>query len=150
MFTTFDRHPIAAASLGQVHSATIALPSPDPTSTLSLSPLRVAVKVQYPGVAQSISSDLSAVQSLLNLSGLLPKGLFLETMLSVARYTHTHIYIRIFAYASAKCACLLCSDELAWEVDYLREMEFMERFRSVLDEQSGFVVPRPIGELTTE
>ena len=43
--------PIAAASIGQVHSAMIA-------------GKKVAIKIQYPGVASSIESDLSALRKL--------------------------------------------------------------------------------------
>ncbi|NKX42483.1 AarF/ABC1/UbiB kinase family protein, partial [Rhodobacteraceae bacterium R_SAG2] len=46
-FRRFDVRPIAAASIGQVHRAIL----PDGRD--------VAVKVQYPGIAQSIDSDLS-------------------------------------------------------------------------------------------
>jgi len=51
-FERFDDEPMAAASIGQVHHAV--LPSGD----------HVAVKVQYPGVANSIDSDLDNLQRL--------------------------------------------------------------------------------------
>lgn len=50
VFVEFDHEPIAAASIGQVHRAIVRLP--DGTDKA------VAVKVQYPGVAQAIDSDL--------------------------------------------------------------------------------------------
>jgi predicted unusual protein kinase regulating ubiquinone biosynthesis (AarF/ABC1/UbiB family) len=37
----------------------------------------VAIKVQYPGVADSISSDLNNLGSLLKMLGILPKGMYL-------------------------------------------------------------------------
>lgn len=46
IFAAFDREPIAAASIGQVHRARLE----DGTD--------VAVKVQYPGVAEAIENDL--------------------------------------------------------------------------------------------
>ncbi len=49
MFETFNPNAINAASIGQVHQATVK------GKTL-------AVKIQYPGVAESISSDLSLVK----------------------------------------------------------------------------------------
>src|SRR5438045_2831727 len=48
LFSAFDEKPIAAASIGQVHNA-----------ILKSTGERVAVKIQYPGVANSIGSDLS-------------------------------------------------------------------------------------------
>ncbi len=50
-FTDFDTEPIAAASIGQVHRAI----TRDRTTGIERA---VAVKVQYPGVAEAIVSDL--------------------------------------------------------------------------------------------
>ncbi|TDE12021.1 ABC1 kinase family protein [Dyadobacter psychrotolerans] len=49
MFDTFDANAINAASIGQVHKATA-------------DGKQLAVKIQYPGVAESISSDLALVK----------------------------------------------------------------------------------------
>ena len=51
VFDTFDNNAINAASIGQVHQAT-------------KDGKKLAVKIQYPGVAQSISSDLALVKPL--------------------------------------------------------------------------------------
>ena len=74
-FASFDERPFAAASIGQVHSAVLADPFP---SQPHLAGKRVAVKVQFPGVADSIVSDLANIKWLLTASALLPRGLFLE------------------------------------------------------------------------
>ena len=112
LFSSFDEKPIAAASIGQVHSA-----------VLKSSSQRVAVKIQYPGVANSIDSDLSNLSILLNASRLLPKGLYLDKTIANAR------------------------TELAWECDYTREAEMGERFRKLLaDEGDTFHVPAVIKE----
>ncbi|MBM3718915.1 MAG: AarF/ABC1/UbiB kinase family protein [Actinobacteria bacterium] len=50
LFAAFDDEPIAAASIGQVHRAIARMP--DGTERA------VAVKVQYPGVAEAIDADL--------------------------------------------------------------------------------------------
>lgn len=49
LFDTFDANAINAASIGQVHKATA-------------NGLELAVKIQYPGVAESITSDLALVK----------------------------------------------------------------------------------------
>jgi predicted unusual protein kinase regulating ubiquinone biosynthesis (AarF/ABC1/UbiB family) len=50
VFRAFDEQPLAAASIGQVHEAVL------------VSGERVAVKVQYPEVAQAIAGDLSNLE----------------------------------------------------------------------------------------
>ncbi|TAQ90405.1 hypothetical protein B7494_g1264 [Chlorociboria aeruginascens] len=108
LFSTFDEKPLAAASIGQVHSA-----------ILKSTGARVAVKIQYPGVADSIDSDLNNLAILLTASRLLPKGLFLDKTIDNARI------------------------ELAWECDYIREAECGRRFEGLLaDETDVFVVPK--------
>ncbi|KAI9453811.1 ABC1-domain-containing protein [Boletus coccyginus] len=113
-FTSFDRVPFAAASIGQVHSA-ILRASASPTNREE----RIAVKVQFPNIANSIASDLSYVKLLLTAGHLLPKGLFLDRTVQVMK------------------------DELADECDYLREAEFLQRYRSVglLGQDSRFKIP---------
>jgi len=46
---------------------------------------QVAVKVQYPGVAKSIDSDLNNLASLLLFSNILAPGLFLDKTIAVAK-----------------------------------------------------------------
>ncbi|EXJ79610.1 aarF domain-containing kinase [Capronia epimyces CBS 606.96] len=111
LFEQFDERPLAAASIGQVHGAVLK------------GGRRVAVKVQYPGVADSISSDLNNLSLLLTASRLLPKGLYLDKTIANAR------------------------TELAWECDYAREAGAAKRFRQLLaDDQKVFTVPEIIDE----
>lgn len=72
-FSKFDVHPIAAASIGQVHRAT------------TRDGRDLAIKVQYPGVRRAIDSDVSNVATLMRLSGLLPRDLDLPPLLDEAR-----------------------------------------------------------------
>jgi predicted unusual protein kinase regulating ubiquinone biosynthesis (AarF/ABC1/UbiB family) len=51
LFVTWDPEPLASASIGQVHRAIVV----DPDTGLERA---VAVKVQYPGVAEAIEADL--------------------------------------------------------------------------------------------
>jgi aarF domain-containing kinase len=69
--TSFDYEPLAAASIGQVHRA------------VTKDGLEVAMKIQYPGVANSIESDIENVRRLLNYTNLIPKGLFLDRAIKV-------------------------------------------------------------------
>ena len=114
LFSSFDDQPIAAASIGQVHKAVL---------RSNNSP--VAVKIQYPGVASSISSDLSNLSLLLTASRLLPKGLFLDKTIANARI------------------------ELAWECDYIREARCATKFVELLSsetDQEIFTVPKIYSE----
>jgi predicted unusual protein kinase regulating ubiquinone biosynthesis (AarF/ABC1/UbiB family) len=65
LFKTFDSNAFAAASLGQVHNAT------------SSDGVNFAVKIQYPGIATSIKSDMKIIRSLMgtlsDLTDYLPK-----------------------------------------------------------------------------
>jgi aarF domain-containing kinase len=107
LFESFEEKPMAAASIGQVHGA-----------VLKSNGQRVAVKVQYPGVADSISADLSNISLLLTASRLLPKGLYLDKTIANAR------------------------TELAWECDYIREADGARRFKQLLAGETGvFAVP---------
>ena len=72
-FKKFDVHPIAAASIGQVHRAW----TKDGRDR--------AIKVQYPGVRTSIDSDVDNVATLMKISGLVPKGLDISPMLEEAK-----------------------------------------------------------------
>ncbi len=72
-FSRFGFNPIAAASIGQVHKA------------VNKQGVELAIKVQYPGVRESIDSDLDNVYGLLKLSGLLPKELDLQPVINEAR-----------------------------------------------------------------
>jgi aarF domain-containing kinase len=115
LFSEFDRTPIASASIGQVHRA-----------TLASSEIPVAVKIQFPGIAQSISSDLSYLTPMLRSSALLPKGLYLQNTIAVMRR------------------------ELADECDYLREADAGRRFHAYLAGDEFFDVPRVVDKATTD
>jgi len=104
-FAKFDVRPIAAASIGQVHRATLK------------DGRMLAIKVQYPGVAKSIDSDVANVGALMRMSGLLPKGFALAPFLDEAR------------------------KQLHEETDYAREGAQLERFGALLADAPDFVVP---------
>ncbi|EAQ98474.1 ABC1 kinase family protein [Congregibacter litoralis] len=72
-FRVFDRYPIAAASIGQVHRAV----GHDGTE--------LALKIQYPGVGKSINSDVDNIATVLRISGLLPEEADLQPFLDDAK-----------------------------------------------------------------
>lgn len=112
-FEPFDFTPIAAASIGQVHRAT------------TLDGRDLAIKIQYPGVRKSISSDVNNVATLLRMSGLLPRTLDIAPLLREAKR------------------------QLREEADYQAESGHLRRFAELLADSPEFVVPHLHADLTT-
>ncbi len=113
-FEQFSFTPIAAASIGQVHRAK------------TLDGRDLAIKIQYPGVRKSISSDVNNVASLLRISGLLPKTLDIAPLLAEAKR------------------------QLREEADYQAEGAHLQRFAELLADAPEFVVPALHADLTTK
>ena len=113
-FRRFEPRPIAAASIGQVHRAT------------THDGRELAIKVQYPGVRESIDADIDNVATLLRVSGLLPRELNVAPLLAEAKR------------------------QLADEADYLREGEQMALFGRLLADDPTMVVPALDTEFTTD
>lgn len=96
-FTAFDDEPAAAASLGQVHRAVW----PDGRS--------VAVKVQYPGVAEAMAADLRALSVVSTAIARLAPAIALPPLVAELRtrllmeldYVHEGATQRRFAHAYA-------------------------------------------------
>ncbi|KAH9584554.1 putative aarF domain-containing protein kinase 4, variant 3 [Schistosoma haematobium] len=109
----FEEKPFAAASIGQVHRATLK------------DGRIVAIKIQYPGIADSIDADINNLTSLLNRFNIFPRGLFADKAIEVAR------------------------KELRAECDYLLEAVYSKRFAQLLEGDPVFQVPQVIDELTT-
>lgn len=110
----FEERPFAAASIGQVHLARLK------------NGKEVAMKIQYPGVAQSINSDVSNLMTVLSMSNVLPEGLFPEHLIEVL------------------------SRELALECDYKREAACAMKFRELLKDHLFFYVPAVVEELCSQ
>lgn len=106
-----DEQPIGAASLGQVHRA-----------RRKADGLELAVKIQYPGVAAAIDSDVRTLSRIVLMSRLTPKGLDLKpTFAEVQEMLHR-------------------------EVDYTLERAFTEDYAKRLADDPCFVVPRVLPE----
>jgi hypothetical protein len=84
LFASFDREPIAAASIGQVHRA------------VTRGGREVAVKVQYPGVDEAILADLENADLLFSTVAGMFGGLDARAMLEevVARFSEEFDYRR--------------------------------------------------------
>jgi predicted unusual protein kinase regulating ubiquinone biosynthesis (AarF/ABC1/UbiB family) len=104
-FIQFPLQPIAAASIGQVHKVI--------TQDLQ----RLAIKIQYPGIKQSINSDVDNVATLIRMTGLLPKGLDIKPLLSEAK------------------------KQLHDEADYTLEGRYLEQYAAVIKNDDAFVMP---------
>ncbi|CAN0824525.1 Protein ABC transporter 1, mitochondrial [Linum grandiflorum] len=112
--TSFDYEPLAAASIGQVHKA------------VTKDGMKVAMKIQYPGVADSVESDLDNVKLLLDYTNLIPEGLYLDSAMKVAK------------------------EELTRECDYELEAVNQKRFRNLISNKKGFYVPIVVDELSSK
>jgi len=116
-FESFNKVPFAAASIGQVHQG------------VTKNGEKVAVKIQYPGVAESIESDIKNVLMILKYANVFPDGFFID---------------HIMAYAKK---------ELSWEVDYIREADCSTRYRQLVqqicDPADKLYVPKVFPELST-
>jgi predicted unusual protein kinase regulating ubiquinone biosynthesis (AarF/ABC1/UbiB family) len=112
-FKKFDVRPIAAASIGQVHRAQ------------TQDGRDLAIKVQYPGIRDSIDSDLRNLASLMRLSGMMPKGLDLTPLFEDARA------------------------QLHEEADYEQEARSLRQFGDLLKDDPHFVVPQVHDDLST-
>ena len=112
-FRRFEFEPIAAASIGQVHRAE------------TRDGRRLALKVQFPGVRESIDSDIGNLGFLARSLGMLPKGMDPEPMLEEARR------------------------QLHEEADYAAEAAALERYRALLGDDPDFLVPAVHRDLST-
>jgi predicted unusual protein kinase regulating ubiquinone biosynthesis (AarF/ABC1/UbiB family) len=112
-FTSFDWEPLAAASIGQVHAAVAA------------DGRRLALKIQYPGVARSIDADVDNVAGLLRLARLLPVDLDVSGLVAEAKR------------------------QLRQEADYLAEAASLRRYRALVADEPALEVPAVHDDLTT-
>ncbi|HET9781354.1 MAG TPA: AarF/ABC1/UbiB kinase family protein, partial [Candidatus Dormibacteraeota bacterium] len=113
VFAEWDPLPFAAASIGQVHRA------------ITRDGRAVAVKVQYPGIARSITSDLRNV------------GLLRRVVAAAFPGLDTRSFVDEVA------------ERLREEVDYVREAESQEMFATYYHGHPVIRVPHVIPELST-
>ena len=113
VFARWDPEPIAAASIGQVHRA------------ITRDGRAVAVKVQYPGIAETIAADLRNVSLLRRMLRITAPGQDVDALLNELR------------------------ERVVEELDYRREAENQRRFAEYYDGHPTIHVPKIVPELST-
>lgn len=116
MFAAFDEEPIAAASIGQVHRAILRTPEGEKA---------VAVKVQYPGVAEAIDADIKTADLLGTLLAFGFKSLNPEEMV------------------------LEIKDRLREELDYVNEARNQQLFADFYEGHPFIHVPKVFHDYST-
>lgn len=111
-FAQFELRPFAAASIGQVHLAYLDTGE------------KLAIKIQYPGIRDSIDSDIDNVASLLKVSRLIPANVKLDTLLAEAKL------------------------QLHNEADYHFEAEQVALYQQQLGDNPHFIVPKVYPKLS--
>jgi predicted unusual protein kinase regulating ubiquinone biosynthesis (AarF/ABC1/UbiB family) len=112
-FDGFDDRPIAAASIGQVHRVR------------TRDGRDLALKIQYPGVARSIGSDVDNLATLLRLANVLPLQLDIGAITAESKR------------------------QLGQESDYLAESRFLRRYARLVTGMREVLVPKVHMDLTS-
>ncbi len=118
LFAEFEEEAFAAASLGQVHRAR------------TLDGDDVAVKVQYPGVDETVAQDLKNVKALLQTFTLIARDVLRQSV------DVDDVYREL-------------EERLGEELDYENEGRNTARFAAMLADDDEIVIPRPFAELTS-
>ncbi|MEC7947974.1 MAG: AarF/ABC1/UbiB kinase family protein [Myxococcota bacterium] len=111
LFARFDPIPFAAASIGQVHRAQ------------TDDGREVVVKVQYPGVDESVDSDISHLKLALRASG----------MLATRRAAFDAFFLEL-------------RDRMREEVDYTHEAQNVRWFKELHADDPHLIIPDVVGE----
>ncbi len=122
IFQTFNENPIASASLGQVHEATLksALAEHQSVGT------RVAVKIQYPKIESIVETDLKAIRSIIwVLQKIFPRIRFDILYSEFSKIVHQ-------------------------ELNYVDEAHHAEQFRKNFEGDDRIIVPDVIWPFTTK
>jgi aarF domain-containing kinase len=116
-FSEIDKTPLASASIAQVHAARLR------------DGAEVVLKVQRPGIGQSIAADVKILRVAARLVAATPRGSLANPVAIVDDFAHT----------------------LDLELDFVREAASMEEFNRILQDlgQEEVVAPRPVNALTS-
>ncbi len=118
LFGSFEREAFAAASLGQVHRAELR------------SGETVVVKIQYPGIEETVEQDLQNVHGLLHVLTRIGRDVMRRRIDTAG--VHRELEAR-----------------LREELDYRKEAENIALFRSLLGEDDEIEIPSVVAELST-
>ena len=118
LFASFDREAFAAASLGQVHHAR--LKNGD----------EVAVKIQYPGVDDTVEQDLGNLKLLLRTLQAVAGDIMRQKIDTKSIYTELQ-------------------ERLLEELDYVNEARNIAEFQRLLAGDQDILMPRVVPELST-
>lgn len=118
LFAEFDPHPMAAASIGQVHAATLR------------DGRRVAVKVQYPGVEEAIRADLKNTELL---------ATFLQLLVTA---------VPALAKLDVRGMAAEVADRIGEEIDYRIEAASQEEFADLYRGHPFIRIPEVLPELS--
>jgi len=110
-FASIEHEAFAAASLGQVHRAELRGGRP------------VVVKVQYPGVADTVHQDIKNVRALVRVFDAIAHDVMRQDV-------------------DSKEVVRELEERLAEELDYRREADNVERFRKLLSSDHEVIIPR--------
>ena len=122
-FASFEELPIAAASLGQAHSARL---SPGIAADLGFTD--VVVKVLRPGIEQIVETDLAALRRV---------GRWMSRVKLVSRRADAPALVEEFATTSLQ------------EIDYVSEAGNAERFAAIFADDPRVTAPMIVWERTT-
>jgi predicted unusual protein kinase regulating ubiquinone biosynthesis (AarF/ABC1/UbiB family) len=112
-FHRFYFTPLAAASIGQVHQAELK------------NGRKLAIKIQYPGIRESIDSDVENLGRILKLFRQIPASMDFTPLLEEAKA------------------------QLHLEADYLQEAELLNHYANWIKDDDRFVTPQVFNALTT-
>lgn len=110
-----DKEPLAAASLGQVHVATRCSDGQ-----------KLCIKMQYPGLADAIDSDVRTMTRLVTMARIVPKGIELMPVMDEVQ------------------------DMLHQEVDYQRELKMTQMYAERYKEDPRYITPMVFPEYSSE
>src|SRR5829696_8518395 len=113
-FEEFERNPVASASIAQVHRARLS------------DGRRVAVKVQYPRIAQLMEADLAALEGIFGAISRLEPSINLQPILDYLRWT------------------------LPMELDFRREAKAIADLRNAMSHRDDVLVPEVAEGMNTE